>query len=207
MHASCPLRAFSPVAPTFRGAAVAALVALAPPTGVAAQARPRDLAADLWLGLGMAAGPGRPYGSTGTSGFAGGLTAAWRLRPLAWGTLLTGAAASVYVPFDSEWSCPAPVSGDPCFPVFPTFRSVSGLVGWRAQHGRRGAALRLLAGPGAYVADGRVTPGLTGRADLATPSLAGVALTAWGQSELVPRLRGGTYRVPVAGVGLRVQMR
>ncbi len=88
---------------------------------------------------------------------------------------------------------------------FPAFASVGPLGGWETG-GRRGAALRALAGP-AYFREynaGEGTVGAHARLDAATSARFHVALVGSLRGALL-RYRGATLGMTALGVGLRVQ--
>jgi hypothetical protein len=183
--------------------ALVALVSLGLTTAPAlAQGTLRPASVDVGVGVGFGRGGGLRHARDGVAASA---LVAWRVRALSAGAMLVGLGGSAQAPTDGSDDCLLAPGGG-CVPNYPGLQSVGALGGWGAGRGRRGSAVRALAGPAVFRSDERATAlGLQARVDVATPSVAHLALVAWGQAALVPRLRSEAYRLGAVGLGLRVQ--
>jgi hypothetical protein len=124
-------------------------------------------------------------------------------RPAPGGAVLIGLAAGWQGSIGGADDCLISPTGG-CVPDFPSITSIAALIGWEG--GRpRGATVRLVSGPGYYHGLGAHTLGLHGRVELATPAPFHVALVGFARGDLLPRLRGDSYALGAAGLGLRLQ--
>ena len=178
------------------------LATILSPATARAQRSLRPAGVDLGLGLSFGRGGGMRHHRNGLAATA---AAAWHLRAAGPGVLVVAATASTQGPFGFGDDCVLLASGG-CAPNYPGFHTLGLLGGWGLQSGARSGALRVLAGPAAFHSrEGATRPGVQARADVATPAVARVALTAWGQAGVVPQLRGERYHMAAFGIGLRVR--
>ncbi len=175
---------------------------------VAATAAPAQERAPLSFDLGLGVSDGVDGGLRHMrSGFAGSALVAWRWRHTMAGQpllALAGSGRTSTMGYESADCLITPAGG--CASNYPSFQSVALLAGCELSRGPRGASARLLLGPAAFhSAEDASALGALGRIDLATPALLHVALVVWGETGVVPRLRGERYRMNAIGLGMRVR--
>ena len=177
------------------------------PGVVGGQPRAPQTALDLSAGISeQRGGETRPVGGVEVA-----VLFSWRVRPAPLGALVVALAGTAQprLPLggsglEDEPCGPRRRAG--CDPSAPTVRSVGVVGGWELQRGR-GASLRLLGGPAYYWLSapwGR-TVGLQSRLDLATPTVAHVALLASARGAVLPRVRGERLTHAAYGFGFRIQ--
>lgn len=185
-----------------RTQAVALLLAALTAAPLSAQDGLRPASFDAGVGFGVGRGGGRRDARDGVAASA---LLAWRLHGISRDHLLIGLGVAAQSVIDGGDDCLL-ASGGACVPNYPWFRALGVMGGWEARHGAEGSAVRALAGPAVFRSEERATAlGLQGRVDVATPPVVHVALTAWGQGALVPRLRSERYSMASFGLGLRVR--
>ena len=148
--------------------------------------RAQQFSADVWLGMRYASADNVKSTDEGATGVVGEVTTTWRTRAIGRGHLLIGANASVQTSFER---CPATTLAGVCAGDVPNFYVGNALFGWELRRRSRGAAMRVLAGPGAYFSQDRVALGAVGQLDIATPQVRRVALFAFAKTAYVPELR------------------
>ena len=182
--------------PTRSLSAVLLLAVLAIPAATSAQ----DAGSALRFDLGVGIGTGRGGGLRDLrGGVAASSMLSWRIRRSSTTPLTLGVNASGQYVFDGSDDCLlGPLDG--CVPNYPDMQSVGLLIGVA------GGDSRLLVGPAFFHAkETGNAPGLQGRIDVAMPARARLAVTLWLQGALGPRLKGETYTVGSAGLGLRLR--
>lgn len=160
------------------------------------------------VSLDLVVGPA--YGRGGAeyqnrSGVALDGTLAWRARAVRGGSLLLALSAGRQGGFGSDLTC-LPLPGGGCTPDYPRFRTTGGLIGWEIAH-RRGAGMRLMAGPTHYRAEdgGGRALGIQGRIDAATPSVLHLALVGSVRADMVPSYDRHALLLGALALGVRIQ--
>lgn len=162
----------------------------------------QGFSAEMWLGMRYASSDNVKYTDEGAAGVIGGVTTTWSRRAIGRGHLIVAASASLQTSFER---CPATTVSGECAGDVPSFYAGNALLGWELRRGASGAALRVLAGPGAYFSQDRVALGATSQFDIATPHVGRAALFAFAQTAYVPAVRGTTYRLHGLGLGISVR--
>ncbi|MDQ2664800.1 MAG: hypothetical protein M3Z05_02215 [Gemmatimonadota bacterium] len=170
---------------------------------LSAQSERSPLSADVAVGLSYGQGGGMRDARTGLA--ASGVIAR-ALRPAHVGRPVVALIGSTQGPISGGDVCLLTPGSGGCVPNYPRIESLGLLGGWTLGQGNDGAAARVLLGPAVFHSqDGGSTGGAQGRVDFATPALIHIALLAWGQGSVLPRLRGETYRLGAIGLGVRVR--
>jgi hypothetical protein len=182
---------------------VALALLLAGASATDARAQPEGPSPSVDLGVGVSVGRGG-----GVRHHRGGLAAsalfARRVRPVRPGALVAGLGATAQVVGPHGDDCLI-VPGGGCAPDYPGIISLAALGGWVSSQGTRAVAVRVMAGPAVFHSgEGATALGGQARLDIATPTVLHVALVAWVQGSLIPRMRGETYRTGVLGIGVRL---
>ena len=166
-----------------------------------AQGDPDPIALDI--GIGAMSGKGGGDILT-RSGYAATAQVMFLLKPLGRGGLHLGFSASSARVVHPSDGCTMRVSNltSGCLPDYPTFNVVSAMAAYSIN--ARAGTFRLLAGPAFAHANRKSSLGLSTRADLATPPLGQLSLTAWGEMAFVPSLGGASYTILSLGLGIRV---
>jgi hypothetical protein len=181
----------------FVAAALAGLTHLH--TQVAAAQNSSRLSVDLDATLyGSHGGMYRGNGGVGLD-----LLGAFRFRESSSGAWMAAAGAGFHQMIGGDAICFPLKTGTGCAPDLPSLSSWTALAGWESRHAGQ-AGLRLLVGPALYSGGGSANVGATMRADLATPTLFHVALTATGRGSLVS-LPGGATSLWAMGIGVRLR--
>lgn len=138
------------------------------------------------------------------AGNAADLMLGMRLRDTAAGTVVGALTVGLNGAMAIDLACRLRADGA-CAPAFPLLLSGGALAGLE-RRSARGAAARMLVGPGYYSAvDSGDAFGLQARVDIASPPFGRTALVASLRSILLPRFEGETIQVTAFGLGLRIQ--
>lgn len=152
-------------------------------------------------------GAGHGYGGgnrVDRNGYALDALLAWRARPLTGGGLLLGVSGGIHAPHGGDAICALDSDGR-CIAGYPRITGAGVLTGWERAR-KRGASLRMLAGPGYHRVNGSGGAlGLQGRVEVATPPWARVSLVGSLRAIYLPSYRGDSYLLRALGIGIRVR--
>lgn len=178
-----------------------ALVSILLPTRETAAQSHLPVSAEATVGIRL--GHGGSYDNRG--GAALDLAITYRIRELAAGTLVAGAALGIETAaLATDLDCLMLPDGG-CAPDFPGLFSVAAIAG--VQRGSaRTASARLLLGPTYHQPwEGRGGVGLHGRVDVSTPPWRHTAVVGSLRHTLLPDFRGEAVGITSLGLGLRIQ--
>jgi len=155
------------------------------------------------LDLSVEAWGGRADGQVfnGNGGFALVAMSSLRIRTLPRGAVIVGAGVGAQSVF-GDALCLFPAGSTSCAPDYPDFSWLMAHVGVERTWG---ATVRVLAGPAVFRSEKtRTVAGLQGRADVATPALAHLALLLSARGAILPRFQGRRHEMLAFGIGIRV---